>query len=78
MAIECSGNGVALVLKTDAKTVRLSAGNPPHVQFIGKMPASVSIGCGPINRPVIVLFKPAPGGKSNVAGEAVSVEFQDK
>jgi tetratricopeptide (TPR) repeat protein len=76
-AIECTGGkSVVLVLKTEADTKRFSVPDLTMLHFLASTPSTESIGCGPMNRPVIVHFKPASSGQTKYAGQAVTVELK--
>jgi Flp pilus assembly protein TadD len=73
-AIEC-GNGMTLVLKTAEGLVRFAVSDPAGLHFYSRDPNfNVTVGCGPINIPAYIHFKPLAGSKKQ-AGDAVAVEF---
>ena len=73
-AIEC-GDGMVLVFRSGDKVLRFSATDPVKLQFFSKDPSiSVNIGCGPINIPAFVFYKPL-NNQSPFTGDAVAVEF---
>lgn len=73
-AIEC-GRGMTFVLKTEEGLKRFTVSAPTTFQFITHDPNfNTTIGCGPINAPVFVHFKPLAGDKK-YAGDALAVEF---
>jgi len=73
-AIECKGSGMVLAVKAGDKLLRLMVSDPARLQFVSQDPQlHPNIGCGPINLPAFIHFKPVAGGK--FAGDAVAVEF---
>ncbi|HEY6331538.1 MAG TPA: tetratricopeptide repeat protein, partial [Blastocatellia bacterium] len=78
VAIECTGKGVAIVLRTDDnKIVRFSTSDPTKLRFYSKTPSTGKITCGALKRPGVVHFKPVTGRAPDTPGEAFSIEFKD-
>jgi Tfp pilus assembly protein PilF len=76
-AIECTGGkSVVLLLRTEAGVKRFAAPDLTSVRFLASTPSSDVISCGPMNRPVVLHFKPAASGQTKYAGEVVAVEFK--
>jgi tetratricopeptide (TPR) repeat protein len=76
-AIECGNGSMVLAFKTPSKLLRFAVTDPVKLQFTSKDPAvSARIQCGPVNLPAILKYKPPISGKSDFAGDAVSVELK--
>ena len=77
--VDCR-NGLTLTVKAASQTVTLHTDTPAQVQFFSNVPTiNTSIQCGPTpggGLPVIVTYKPTPGGPS--AGEPLFVEFVER
>ena len=75
-AIECDG-GMVLVFKSGDKLLRFGVSNVVNLQFYTHDPQfTPQMGCGPINLPAFVHFKPSSGNQTKFAGDAVAVEFK--
>ena len=75
-AIECEG-GMVLVFKSGDKLLRFGVSDVINLQFYTHDPQfSPQMGCGPINLPAFIHFKPMSGNQTKFAGDAVAVEFK--
>jgi hypothetical protein len=76
-AIECNGGGMVLVFKSGEKLLRFGVSDVINLQFYTQDPQLNSqMGCGPINLPAFIYFKPVSGNQSKLAGDAVAAEFK--
>jgi tetratricopeptide (TPR) repeat protein len=73
-AFECRGNTWTVVFKTQTGDVRYLASNIEKVEFYSQNSSDDKIGCGSVNKPAFIYFKPAakPGA---IAGEVLALEF---
>jgi hypothetical protein len=77
--IECSGQNVFFLVKTESGNLRLKASSPQNVRFAAFTPEvpQMQIGCGakmpPI--PAVVTYRPNREAKAKQNGEIVAVEF---
>ncbi len=77
-AMECIGNGkLVLVLKVGDKVIRFLVSDPVNLKFFSQVPGfSADIGCGAINLPALIYYKPFARPNAQYAGDAVAVEFK--
>lgn len=75
-AIECEG-GMVLVFKSGDKLLRFGVGDVVNLQFYTHDPQfTPQMGCGPINLPAYIHFKPPSGSLAKFAGDVIAVEFK--
>ena len=75
IAIECRAGKWTLVVKAAENRLRFMVSNKEQLDFFSQDPSfGGAVRCGPINRNAFIYFKPLQG-KTNLAGDAVAVEF---
>jgi hypothetical protein len=73
-AIEC-GDGMVLVLKGDGATLRFFVSDPVKLEITSTGPVERDIGCGPIDLPAVIQFRPPAAGNTRFAGDAIHIEL---
>ena len=73
-AIEC-GNGMVLVFKADGATLRFFVSDPVKLEITSTGPVERDIGCGPIDLPAVIQFRPPAAGNTTFAGDAIHIEL---
>lgn len=74
-AIECRAGKWTLVVKASDNRMRFMVSNKDKLEFYSQDRSfEGSIRCGPVNKNAFIYFKPM-AGQTNLAGDAVAVEF---
>ena len=74
-AIECAKGNWVLIVQTPEKLVRFTVSDKEKLEFYSQdSQFDGNIGCGAVNRPAFIYFKPSPAGQA-AAGDAVAVEI---
>ncbi len=75
--IECTGNSIFFLVKTDTQSLKLKAKSPQDVKIGAVTPdiSGLQIGCGVKFPPIPAVITYRPNGKD---GEIVAVEFVPK
>jgi tetratricopeptide (TPR) repeat protein len=75
-SIECSNGKWTLVVKLPEKVVRFAVTDKEKLEFYSQDPGfDGTIGCGAVNRPAFIYFKPLPGEQTKFEGDALAVEI---
>ncbi|HEX8091958.1 MAG TPA: tetratricopeptide repeat protein [Blastocatellia bacterium] len=76
IAIECVKGNWVLVVKVPERLARFTVSDKEKLEFYSQdTQFEGNIGCGGVNRPAFIYFKPAPPTQSASAGDAVAVEI---
>jgi hypothetical protein len=75
LSIECRGRSWTLLVQSQGAVRRYLAPNIEKIEFYSQSYADDKIGCGPVNKPAFVYFKPAAATESKLAGELLALEF---
>ncbi len=74
--IECKDGKWTIVLNTTNNLLRFTVSDKEKLEFYSQDPSfEGSINCGNVMHPAYIYYKPAAGGQSRYAGDAVAIEF---
>ena len=75
-AIDCSSGKYVLVVKMPDKLIRFAVTDQAKFEVYSQDPSfDGSVGCGAVNRPAFIYFKPLSAESTRFAGDAVAIEF---
>ena len=74
ISIECQGKAWTLVVQSQGAVKRYVAPNIGTVEFYSQSDADDKVGCGPVNKPAFVYYRPATGN-GRLAGQLLGLEF---
>ncbi|HEU4390774.1 MAG TPA: hypothetical protein VFV34_23420, partial [Blastocatellia bacterium] len=75
LSIECQNKAWTLVVQSQGAVKRYLAPNISTVEFYSQNDADDKVGCGPVNKPAFVYYRPASGKDARLAGEVLGLEF---
>lgn len=73
-AIEC-GNGMVLMVKSEGAMLRFFVSDPIKLEITSTAAVDRDIGCGPIDLPAVIQFRPPAAGNTKFAGDAIHIEL---
>jgi hypothetical protein len=66
---------MVLVFKSEGATLRFFVTDPARLEITATGAVDRDIGCGPIDLPAVIRFRPPAAGNTRFAGDAIQIEI---